>query len=487
MSVVVAIPQVVVEVGGQALNGLTIQSLIGVRVRQRLSQPTQCEMTFDATAGDINGVARATPGDAIAVRLPGSGNATLFDGQITAVEYVYGPAGEQQLFLRGYDRLIRLRYRQSVREFRNIDGRRLARELAGQVDLPLLGTEDGPEWPMLIQHAGDDLEFLTGIASQAGLYFHVRGGGLHIFSLKGDGRSPVELNLGAELLEARFEVDDSQTTRHVDVVGWNPLTAEMRRSSAGQPRSGRRLQGRQAAPALDGIELSDEATPETFHAQALAQAELDYRHATAVTFWGIAEGNPALRPGSAVIVGGVNQAVAGQYILCEATHSIDARLGYVTEIETTPPPRRRRARSAAATFGVVSAVSGRNGGRVKVKLPTYNSIETDWLNVLAPAAGDGKGFVALPDRGDTVLVLLPRENPAQGVVLGGLFGNQRGADSGVSGNDVRRYTWATPDGQRIRLDDDGNTIRIENGAGSFIELAGGNIRIVGSAIDFQSR
>ena len=78
---------------------------------------------------------------------------------------------------------------------------------------------------------------------------------------------------------------------------------------------------------------------------------------------------------------------------------------------------------------------------------------------------------------DRVLVLLLNEDPDQAVVLGGLYGVNGPPDAGVEDGAVRRYTLTTPGAQRIRLDDQQQTIEIENSNGDFIRLAPGAVRL----------
>jgi uncharacterized protein involved in type VI secretion and phage assembly len=108
-------------------------------------------------------------------------------------------------------------------------------------------------------------------------------------------------------------------------------------------------------------------------------------------------------------------------------------------------------------------------------------VETGWLNVLCPGGGASKGIIALPNVGDRVLLLLAHGDPAAAIVLGGLYGMDGIPDSGVEGNATRRFTFVTHGGQRIRLDDRQNTLRLENGAGSFVELAPGKVRLTARA------
>jgi phage baseplate assembly protein V len=142
-------------------------------------------------------------------------------------------------------------------------------------------------------------------------------------------------------------------------------------------------------------------------------------------------------------------------------------------------------------------------GRVKVLLPACENNETDWMNVLLPAAGQGKGLVMLPDKGDQVLVVFLNNDPARGVVLGGIYGaSKHPPDWGIEGGKVQRYTVMTPGGQHIMLDDHTQAVRVENKHGSYVELTpkkvrlhseadieieapGNNVTIRGRRVDFK--
>jgi phage baseplate assembly protein gpV len=120
-------------------------------------------------------------------------------------------------------------------------------------------------------------------------------------------------------------------------------------------------------------------------------------------------------------------------------------------------------------------------GRVRVKLPTYAEVETEWMQVLTVGAGEGKGLTILPDVDDRVLVLIMPGAMSQGIVLGGLYGMDGPPDSGVEDRSVRRFTLLTPGGQRVRLDDSNGVVYIENSEGSFIELAPDHVKLHAAA------
>jgi phage baseplate assembly protein gpV len=97
--------------------------------------------------------------------------------------------------------------------------------------------------------------------------------------------------------------------------------------------------------------------------------------------------------------------------------------------------------------------------------------------VLCPGAGRGRGLVALPDVGDTVLVALPHSAPEAGVVLGALFGTIAPPDPGVAAGAVARWSLHTDDGQSIVFDDEAHSVRVQDRAGSFVELVPGSVKL----------
>jgi phage baseplate assembly protein gpV/phage protein D len=497
-------PRVRIRVDGADLPNEDLMTLGEIRVQQRLSQPTLCELTFLNPEGPLKTGRAMLPGCSLDVSLHGS-DQTLFSGETTAVEYAYGPSHDREVRVRGYDLLHRLRKRQQVRAHLQVTPLDLARELVAGSGITVEAADPGPLHQLLVQQNQTDLDTLVRVAEACGLYLVLHNKTLRLITLEGFG-SPVLLKLGDSLLEARVEVNGDPACRSVSVSCWNLPLAQHHTGRASTPRVGRRVHA-EAPPSRAGstgdVILSNEAYSDSRLAESVAQAELDRRIAREVVLRGTAEGDTNLRPGSRVEVSGIAEPIAGQYVLTEVTHVIDGHGGYISEFTTSPPSLRSSGKPAMVTKGQVSRVDDPdNLGRIRVSLPTYDDVETDWMSVVSPGAGSGKGFVALPDIGDQVLVLFVNDDLAQGIVLGGLWGTHGPPDSGVKGGRVRRYTMRTPGGQIVRLDDGEDTIRVENSSGSYVELSpdkvrvhskadldveapGRAIRIRGKSIDFQ--
>jgi phage baseplate assembly protein gpV/phage protein D len=483
MKQIATLSKVDVEIEGRTIAQSESQALGEIHVRQRVSAPAQCELVFFDPAGRFAGASTMTPGASLRVIVS---DQELFAGQVTAVEYAHGPESGLELRVRAYDALHKLEKKQPVRAHVQFTLASLADEIAGAVGLRVEAVRDAgePVWKRVIQHRQSDLEMLVEIAERCGLYFAARGQSLHIFSMEGLGQ-PVPLDLGDTLFEARIEINGARACRTISAKGWDPWHAEARSGQARRARSGREVRADAAPNRMGGSgerTLTDVAAQDDRQAEAFAQAELDLCAAREVTLWGVAEGDVMLRPGVPVNIQGVAASLAGRYVLTAVNHTIDPRRGFISEISTAPPAPRRQAGTAFAgavsALGVVTKIDDPEKlGRVKVTLPAFGDVETDWMEVLSAGGGEGKGLLMIPDVGDRVLALCAAGDPAQGVVLGGLFGPKGLPADALEGGAVRRFTMLSPGGQLIRLDDSDRSLRLENSDGSFVELLPNKVRI----------
>jgi phage protein D/phage baseplate assembly protein gpV len=504
MSEIRTLPQVFVEVDGARLRSDHLRMLGEIRVQQRLSMPALCELAFFESAGSIGGEPPAQVGASVKVAVRGESD-PLFSGQATAVEYVYDSSHGREVRVRAYDLLHQLRKRQPVRAHVQVTLADLARQLVSDLGFSVEAAEPGPLCRRWIQYRQSDLDLLAELSDRYGLFFTLRGDVLHLTTLEGLGDA-IPLTLGDSLFEARVELNADSSCRSVSAEGWDPFRVEKHAGLAETPRLGREL-SEDASPAKVGSDgkwtLVDEAVQSDGEAEALAQGELDRRVGQEAVLWGVARGNPNLRPGALVEVNGVAAPVSGRYVITYVIHTIDADQAFLSEFSTAPPLACSRPRATTAALGLVTRIDDPDHlGRVCLSLPTYGGVETDWLEVMANGAGAKKGLTVLPDVGDRVLVLFARGDPAQGIVLGGLYGAEGPPDAGVEATAVRRYTFLTRGGQRIRLDDTRGAIRFENSEGSHVELTpdkivlhargdieieapGRSIQIRGKAINFE--
>jgi phage baseplate assembly protein gpV len=275
--------------------------------------------------------------------------------------------------------------------------------------------------------------------------------------------------MGRELLEASFELNTDQSCREVTASGWNPGDATPYSSQASSPRVGRSTSGPAPGAIADGKTLVSQGVEDGDQLEAVAQAELDRRTAADLVLRAVADGDPRLTPGARVEISGVAPRACGTYVLCTVVHRVSPESGFVSELSTEPPAPPPRPNGASVALGRVTRVDGKTG-RVRAALLAHRDVETDWMLVAAPGGGAGKGLTMVPDVGDSVLVLFAQEDPARGVVLGGLYGRDGPPDAGVEGGAVRRFNLHTAGGQRLWFDDEKRALHFEDAAGSFVEL-----------------
>ncbi|HUE12837.1 MAG TPA: contractile injection system protein, VgrG/Pvc8 family, partial [Planctomycetaceae bacterium] len=418
MSAIAVLPQLDIDLAGESLDDSALSALESLRVHQVLSKPSLCELTFRSSAS-IAAFQDVAIGAALTVQAGGQ-RQTLFSGEITAIEYACDSLCTATVRLRAYDKLHRLRQQQTVRMHVQVTPVELARQLCTGIGATVESEAPGPVLQNVLQHDQSDLRVLDEVARRSGLFMTLRDDVLHLITLAGTGDA-IPVAPGGALLDASVSVNADRACQSVSATGWSALRAALHQATAGQGATG------QDADAVDMVAdcpermLTDEAADDDAQMEALAQSELDYRRARAVVFTGVAGGNPELRPGARVKLSGVSKQVAGQYVLASVTHSIDRSRGFVSELSSEPPPPPPRSRTAVASWGTVTRVDDPEAmGRVKVALPTMNSIESDWMFVVCPGGGTGKGLIVMPDVDDQVLVLFVDRDAAQGIVLGGL-------------------------------------------------------------------
>ncbi|TDT41752.1 uncharacterized protein involved in type VI secretion and phage assembly [Halospina denitrificans] len=460
MKQITALPKIRVD-GAELPDAL---QLTDVRVTQRLDAPAQCELTWQLGHMDISSLdsIALAPGAVLSLAIE-TQPATLFAGEITSVEHGHEPSGGFCLKVRAYDDLVRLQRRQSLNTHVDVTTSELVRTLAGEAGLSVNSRADGPIWPRIVPRFDHDLALVRDYCRRSGLHFTFSDGELQLFPAEHDEGEATELTLGDTLFEARVERNSVQPLDSVRVFGWDPHSGDTRRVLVGANTSAER--------AFLGTTVESDG-----EAEALAGAALHHNQAMGNVFWGVADGNAALGPGSRIRARGLAADRGGPYRLTTVVHSIDTTSGYICELSSRPEPIEtgEHATVQNLVLGEVCDVEDpEDRGRVQVNLQSYNGAVSSWMLVLQAGAGDDKGLVVLPEVGDRVLVGLPDGDPSRGIVLGGVYrseGPPRDPQSARSAGEHRPYTLTTRGGQRVQLNDADGSIRLTNAAGSYLAL-----------------
>lgn len=153
--------------------------------------------------------------------------------------------------------------------------------------------------------------------------------------------------------------------------------------------------------------------------------------------------------------------------------------------------------------------------RVKVRYPWYDQPrESYWARIATPMAGKDRGFVAIPEVGDEVLVAFEREDLRFPYVLGGLWNGKEGPpETNKDGNNDKRIfksrkghilkfddgskgvvELALNDGKKLTFDDDtvclqdenGNKLSIASKSGAMELTTSGSLKIKANSIELSA-
>ncbi|MFK0009182.1 phage baseplate assembly protein V [Paenarthrobacter sp. NPDC090520] len=473
------LPELIVTLGRRRLSTAETAAIVSVSVFSSLARPAQCLISWrpgpGRTAAARGGVDPA-PGDALRVELGGQ-RTPLFAGEVTVVEYSYGADLGQEIRVRAYDALHRLRKRQFTRLHSDTDLATLAKTLCDGTRLNVVGG--GERLGNVYQCARTDLSLLVEQSARVGAYPVVHDGTLTLTGLDGDGE-PVDLMLGSTLHSAEIEVSQEPAFASAASNGWraeDASTHEATTSTSNAKASVSADPGLASVGAGGPVRRDNELLDNAALADGLAHAELDLRMAGQVSGIFVAEGNPRLRAGGRVRIAGVASNIEGTYLIASAAHRLDGT-GYETTVTTRPPTAAPERRPDVFTLGIVVDTEDPEArARAQVRLPAFPDLHTAWAPVLTPAGGPDKGLVATPAPGDTVLVLLPASDPAQAIVLGGLYGREQPPDHNVGTPRHSRYAFRTAGGQQVMLDGGARTVSFTDGHGSSVELGPDKLRI----------
>ena len=175
-------------------------------------------------------------------------------------------------------------------------------------------------------------------------------------------------------------------------------------------------------------------------------------------------------------------------MMVEVNHELDARGEYkgsfkaiASDTGYMPKPEFEIPKAEPQFATVISNIDPQGQGRVKVRFDWQNHDTTDFIRVMSPDAGgtgaitQNRGYVAIPEVGDQVMVGFVHNHPDRPFVMGGLFHGGTALGGGID-NHLRSIQ--TKSGIKILMNDNDRSVRIEDPSGNTYFMDGkGNINI----------
>lgn len=383
------------------------------------------------------------------------------------------------LVVRGYDLSHGLYRGRKRRSFLNVTDSDLARRLATEASLQP-GTIDSTSevHEYVFQNNQTNAEFLLERANRLGFELWVEDDKLN-FRKPSPGGEPVSAAWGTNLRSFRPRLSTAEQVNEVEVRGWDPKQKRevVGRASKGNgsPQIGIAQAGADVAKNAWGeakYAVVDKFVRSPAEADKVAQAMLDKLASSFVEAEGACDGNPKLKAGTQIKIEGVGNRFNGTYYVTQAIHHWTKDAGLKSHFTISGMRDRgifsmlqdAQARDMAPVMAVIVGIVTNNKdpegqGRVRVKFPTLSSDdESAWARIVAPMAGDDRGFFYLPEVDDEVLCGFENGDIHRPYVLGALWNGKdktpisTGDAVGADGK-VNKRVLKSRSGHIITLDD----------------------------------
>lgn len=170
-------------------------------------------------------------------------------------------------------------------------------------------------------------------------------------------------------------------------------------------------------------------------------------------------------------------------MIIEVNHEVDARGYYTGTFEAIasdtgfiPRPEFQLPKAEPQFAKVISNSDPMNQGRVRVQFDWQNgATTTEYIRVMTPDAGSSdkvnknRGFMAIPEVGDQVIVNFVHQHPDRPFVMGGMFHGAIGAGGGA-GNNIKSLS--SRSGNKLELDDGAGSVFLTDQGGANMKFDG---------------
>lgn len=446
-------------------------------VDERLDAPTMVEVHFhlDLHQSKIVDESTLKEGTELEIVAGKTGDEnSLAVVKITAIEVNFDDQ-TPDFVVRGYDRSFSLYRDVKSRSFLNQSDSDIANKIAGESGLTATVDSTDIVYDYLLQYAQTNYEFLLERARRIGYELRIVGKELQ-FKKPKPAAAVAELEMGVTLKRFSPRLSVAEQVDKVEVRGWDPKAKEalVATASNGNATAKTGISKTGTAAGNDVWGTATKVIPNRFvttqnDGTKIAQAALDDLIASYVQASGECTGDAKMRVGAVVKIKGAGTRFSGEYYLTAVRHTIDKVDGHkvqftasthdASSLSTLFEGQEPPARAPHMMIGVVTNNDDPDKmGRVKVKFPTlFDQDESFWARLISPNAGKERGFYAVPEVNDEVMVAFEGGDPNNPYVLGQLWNGKdlppKGTAEIVQGGVVNQRIWRSRTGHLFVFDD----------------------------------
>jgi len=337
----------------------------------------------------------------------------------------------------------------------------------------------------MVQYSTTDWDFMLCRAEANSMLTLTVDGTVKVMKPASAGTAVLTAKFGDNVLEFDGSMDARTQLQSVAFSAWDAATQLMAKEESAEPSmlsngdiSSKDLS---AAVADEPYAIAHSGKIDTDEMKSFADAKLSKSRLAKMRGRVKLQGTAAIKPGDVITLDGFGSRFNGNVMATAVRHEIvkgnwltDIQFGlapnwYAQEANVNDAPAAAMLPAIQGLqVGVVTALENDPDGenRIKVKVPVISEAEEGiWTRNAAMDAGDGRGWVVLPEIGDEVIVGFINNDPRDAVVLGSLHSSAKPPPIAAK-DDNHIKGWTTRSGIKILIDDDKKTVEISTPGGN---------------------
>ena len=328
------------------------------------------------------------------------------------------------------------------------------------------------EFKYLAQYNETSFNFLKRLSARYGQWFYFDGMRMQYGQTS---QTKIKLINGASLHS--FKIQAIMASHKISLAGYNYNNAEGIRNSAARTSTGSKDGFASVIGFNQGTVVQPELRIGAYTNNAQSKEEIDEMvklqtagsDANSVYYSGISY----LPLGLGQVFTIVNQTVEHELIVIEATHHSEVHGNYTCEFKAIPAdvaaPHYTNVHAFAKAETQPARIIDNNDpeglGRVKVEFYwASGSTSSDWMRMIQPHSGAGKGFYFIPEIGEEVLVGFEGGNAQCPYVMGTHYNGKESSGYSTPENDLKVIR--TRSGIIIILNDADGSVLIQDPSGN---------------------
>jgi len=336
----------------------------------------------------------------------------------------------------------------------------------------------------MAQYNESSFDFLKRLATRYGQWFYFDGMRMQFGQTK---TSKIKLINGASLHS--FKIQTNMASHKISLAGYDYSSAGSIRNSAAKTAAGSKDSFSSIVGYNQGTVTNADLSAGAYTTNAKNKEDIDEMTTLQTT---ASDANSVYYSGTSYFPIGigqvftiVNQTVEHELIAVEVIHNSQVYGNYCCEFKAIPADVAAPHYTDVHVFAKaetqpakVKDNSDPEGlGRVKVDFNwAGGNTTTDWMRMIQPHSGAGKGFYFIPEISEEVLVGFEGGNAQNPYVLGAHYNGSESSGYGDGENNVKAIH--TRSGTKIILNDGEGSILIEDPSGNTWQMDGqGNINV----------